>query len=71
MHIHRHTHDTSTRSLSDSVHPLLQAVLNDWLNRSGALSARPDAPVVPPRHRRWLPLRRDGRGDADATRVDK
>ena len=48
------------RHLADDIDPVLRPIVNTWLIRSGALSALPDAPVVPdePRRRPWLRLRR-------------
>lgn len=42
------------RSLPAEPHPLFRGVFDDWHTKAGALSALPDAPVVPdgPR-RRW------------------
>ncbi|MEU6139711.1 hypothetical protein ABZ848_05035 [Streptomyces sp. NPDC047081] len=44
------------RSLPAQAHPVFRAVFDDWYARAGALSALPDAPVVPdePRRRRLV-----------------
>ncbi|MGI5452276.1 hypothetical protein ACQEWB_03620 [Streptomyces sp. CA-249302] len=44
------------RSLPAQAHPVFRAVFDDWYARAGALSALPDAPVVPdePRRRRRI-----------------
>lgn len=42
------------RSLPSRPHPLLRGVFDDWYAKAGALSALPDAPVVPDdARRRW------------------
>ena len=46
------------RHLADDIDPVLRPILTTWLIRSGALSALPDAPVVPDEPRRRLRLRR-------------
>jgi hypothetical protein len=43
--------------LADTIDPVLRPILDDWLIRSGALSALPGAPVVPDEPRRRLRLR--------------
>ncbi|MCL8014811.1 hypothetical protein [Streptomyces sp. AS02] len=50
---------TVRRSLPvEAQHPVFRQVFEDWHARSGALSARPDAPVVPDGSRRgWIAWR--------------
>ncbi|MCI3275414.1 hypothetical protein [Streptomyces cylindrosporus] len=49
------------RSLPAQTHPLFRAVFDDWYARAGALSALPDAPVVPDEPRRRRLVIRGGR----------
>ncbi len=55
---------TVRRSLStQDHHPLFRGVFDSWLSKSDALSALPDAPVVPDALTRdpwWIPGKRTG-----------